>query len=447
MRPLNFYVSERRLDMAVLLRDVYAAYDPDTGVVLRGVNVYVDSGFVEYVGEGLPPGAKSDYVIDCRGKIVLPGFSNTHTHLGMTVLRGYADDLPLRDWLQKRVWPEEVKLTREDVFAAARLAALELLHAGVTAVCDMYFFEDSVASAAVSVGVRVLATPPVFSDGFKGSTLSEALRVMDEVGGGALLKWGVGPHSTYTCDKETLARVGEVAGKRSLRVHIHLAETRWSQVESERRYGKREVEVLGEVGLLSPRLIAAHAVWVTKREIELLGRSGANVVFCPVSNAKLAEGGVAPVPEMLGEGVNVCFGTDGAASNNSLDLHETMKFGALLVKNHRWDPTVLDAQTALRMATTNGYRAMGFGVPGLKVGDVADLITIPLGPSLRSHPAAPIPSRVVYSTIHTEDVVVNGEPVMLGSHPTRVDEDEVVREFEEAASRLTMRSELAKHAG
>lgn len=425
------------MDMAVLFRAAYAAYDPDSLHVFRHTNVYVDSGVVEYVGEKLPAGAKADHVVDCSNKIVVPGFSNLHTHLGMTILRGYADDLHLRDWLHKKIWPEELKLGRDQVYAAARLAALELLHAGVTAVCDMYFFEDSVASAAVSAGIRILATPPIFGDGFKGSTLSGALSIVG-AGEGPLLKWGLGPHSTYSCDRETLAKVAEEAEKRSLRVHIHVAETRWSQVEAEKKYGRREVELLGEVGLLSPRLIAAHAVWVTKGEIGLLAKAGSSVAFCPVSNAKLAEGGVAPIPEMLEAGVNVGFGTDGAASNNSLDLHETMKFGALLVKNHRWDATLLDAQTVLKMATTNGYRAMGFPVPGVKPGDAADLITVALTPSVRSHPAAPVPSRLVYSTLQVEDVVVNGEPAMLGRRPTRLDEQEVMEQFEKAASLLSV---------
>lgn len=433
---LNFYGSTRNIDMAVLLRNVYAAYDPESQRVLGGVNIYVDAGVVEYVGENVPPYAKSDHVLDCRGKIVLPGFSNVHTHLGMNILRGFADDLPLKDWLSKRIWPEEVKLDREHVRAAARLAAVELLHCGVTAVCDMYFYEDIVASATVSAGIRTLATPPVFSDGFKGSTLSEALHVVESMKEGPMLRRGLGPHSTYACDRETLAKVYDVAERFSLKVHIHVAETRWSQVESERRYGRREVELLEELGLVTPKLIAAHAVWITKGEIGLLAKGGASVVFCPVSNAKLGEGGVAPIPELLEAGVNVCFGTDGAASNNSLDIHETVKFGVLLVKNHRWDPTVLDAKTAIRMATTNGYKAMGFPLPGVKVGDAADLITIPLTPSVRSHPEAPIPSRVVYSAIRVEDVIVNGEPAMLGFQTTKVDEDEVLEEFEDAAFRL-----------
>ncbi|MEM0120567.1 MAG: amidohydrolase [Thermoprotei archaeon] len=420
--------------MGVLLKEVYAAYDPDTGRERRNTNIYVEEGVIRGLGERLGEHWKSDFVVDCKRKIVIPGFANAHTHLAMSLFRGYADELSLQDWLNTKIWPAEQRLNQRVVHAAALLSGLELLHSGVTAVGDMYFFEDSVASAVTSLGIRILAAPPVFSNGFMGSNLSEAVKTTESIGESALLKWALGPHSLYACDRETLERIRDLADQKSLRVHIHIGESRLSQITAERSYSKREWEVLEELGLVTHRLIAAHSVWVTKREIELAAKGGANVVFCPVSNAKLAEGGVAPIPEMLGAGVNVCFGTDGPASNNSLSVHETIKFGSLIIKNHRWDPTALDAATSLKMATTNGYRALGFPTPGLIAGAAADLITIPLSPSLYGHPKAPLPSLVVYSSISVADVIVNGEPVMLDSQAVKLDEHKIIDEFEGAVS-------------
>jgi 5-methylthioadenosine/S-adenosylhomocysteine deaminase len=340
----------------------------------------------------------------------------------MTLLRGYAEDLSLQEWLNAKIWPAEQRLDQHKVFVAARLAGLELLYSGVTAVADMYFFEDSVASAVTSLGLRILAAPTIFSSGFMGSSLREAINTVGSIRENRLLKWALGPHSTYSCSKDTLEEIREVAEEKALRTHIHVGESRRSQVTAETIYGKREVEVLGELGLLSQRLLAAHCVWITKGEVELLARGGANVVFCPVSNA-----------EMLGAGVNVCLGTDGPASNNSLSVHETMKFGSLILKNHRWDPTILDAATSLRMATTNGYRALGFPVPGLKRGSAADFITVPLTPSLHGHPKAATPNMVVYSSISVSDVVVNGEPLLVDFHPIKIDEQKIMDEFERAA--------------
>jgi len=419
--------------VGLLLKEVYAAYDPDTGKTVRDTNIYIEDGFVSEVGEHLGASWKTDTVIECKHKIVLPGFVNAHTHLAMTLLRGYAEDLSLQEWLNAKIWPAEQRLDQHKVFVAARLAGLELLYSGVTAVADMYFFEDSVASAVTSLGLRILAAPTIFSSGFMGSSLREAINTVGSIRENRLLKWALGPHSTYSCSKDTLEEVREAAEGRELRVHIHVGESRRSQVTAETIYGKREVEVLGELGLLSQRLLAAHCVWITKGEVELLARGGANVVFCPVSNAKLAEGGVAPIPEMLGAGVNVCLGTDGPASNNSLSVHETMKFGSLILKNHRWDPTILDAATSLRMATTNGYRALGFPVPGLKRGSAADFITVPLTPSLHGHPKAATPNMVVYSSISVSDVVVNGEPLLVDFHPIKIDEQKIMDEFERAA--------------
>lgn len=422
--------------MALLLKEVYVAYDPEDGKAYRDINIYVEDGVIVEVSERVPPCSKGDHVVDCRRKIVLPGFANAHTHLGMTVLRGYADDLSLHEWLNNRIWPAERRLRPHHVYIGAKLASLELLHAGVTAAADMYFYEDQAALAAVSLGLRVLAAPAVFADDFMDATLGQAVNTIKSVGGNQLLKWAIGPHSTYSCDADTLAGVRELAEEMSLKVHMHVGESRRSQLLAEKTYGKREFEALDEMGLLSARLIAAHSVWITKREVALIGKAGASVVFCPVSNSKLAEGGVAPIPELLGQGVNVCLGTDGAASNNSLDIHETMKYGSLIVKNHRWDPTVLDAKTCIRMATTNGYRALGFPLHSPRAGCAADLITIPMSPSLCSHPSATIPSRLVYSTISVADVVVNGEPVMLDSVILKADEAAVMEEFEKAAEDL-----------
>ncbi|PSN84219.1 hypothetical protein B9Q01_01970 [Candidatus Marsarchaeota G1 archaeon OSP_D] len=417
---------------AILLKGASIVYDTYTGKQLCNLNVYIEDGLIQEITEK-STGFKSDYVVECNKKAVLPGLANTHTHLAMTLFRGLADDLPLREWLEKRIWPLERKLKREHALVASKLGLIELVKAGVTAFADNYFFEDALVEATKSVGLRALVCPPIFDGEFEEHTLSHVSNLVLSQRCDALVKWGFGPHSIYSCKKETLEQIGALSKEHEIRVTIHLAETRWSQVLCEKSFGKRETDLLEECGLLSSRTLASHAVWVTKQEIRKLANYEVSVSFCPVSNMKLAEGGVAPVPELLKEGVRVSFGTDGAASNNSLSVLETIKIGLLLIKHSRWDPTLLKPHEALLIATKNGYEALGFPKHALQTGNAADVITLDLRtPSVICHRSVPLPNRIVYAPVATVDVIVSGKPVMINGKILTIDEEEAKQEFTKA---------------
>ena len=423
---------------AVLLKNVSIIYDSYSRRLLRGRDIFVGDNGIESILEGeSPSGSKRDFVVDCSGKAVTQGLGNSHTHLGMTLLRGHADGFSLRQWLNDRVWPIERRLRPEHIRTGVELGLTESIRAGVTGLTDMYFSSQEVARAAASSGLRVLVAPAIFDTGVPDSSLNNCLSVINSQPVGGLVSFALGPHSIYACSEETLMKVGEFSRAKSLRVHIHLAETRLEQVECERSKGMREVEYLRKMDLLSKRLTAAHAVWITKQEANLLGKAGASSVFCPVSNSKLAEGGISPVPELLAAGTNVSFGTDGPASNNSLSLIETMKFGSLLLSHSRWDPQSVTPSVCLEMATKNAYAAMDFPENHLAPGGPADLIAFDLRqPGMLGALSADFPNLLVYSGPSVDHVIVNGQPVMLDRRILTMDEEEIKNRFESTVSNI-----------
>lgn len=402
-----------------------------------GLNIYVEDGVVQRVGEGVRGGELSDWVVDCANRIVSPGLANCHTHLAMTLLRGLAENAHLEQWLSRLVWPIESNLTREQVRAGARLGLVELIRNGVTAFADMYFHEDQVIESTIQAGIRILASPAVLD-----SNAQAGLGVAESVLTGAprspLLRLGLGPQSTYSCSQGTLEEVKSLCDEHGWRVHTHLAETRWSQISCEKQTGLRESFYLERLGLVNSRLLAAHSVWITKQEAELLGRNGSSTVFCPVSNTKLAEGGVSPVPELREAGACTTFGTDGAASNNSLNLLETAKFGSLLMKHSRWAADILGPEEAWRMLTTGGYAALGFNPEKLEEGSECDIVTFDAkSPGVVAPGAADPVVLLIYSGGRAVDSFVNGSPVMLESRVVNLDEEAVVADYHRATQQLT----------
>jgi 5-methylthioadenosine/S-adenosylhomocysteine deaminase len=322
--------------------------------------------------------------VDALGGLVLPGLVNTHTHLPMSLFRGLADDLPLSVWLNDHIFPAEARfITPQSVAAGTRLSCAEMLLSGTTTCCDGYFLADQVTGAVQGTGMRAVIGQGVID--FPAPGVPDPALNADHArafvshwqGRSALLAPSVFCHSPYTCSSDTLLAAKKAADENGALFQIHVAETRKEVDDSRSAHGCSPVARLQRLGLLDARTLLVHSVWVDPYDIEIIARSGARVVHCPQSNMKLAAG-IAPVPAMLRAGINAGLGTDGCASNNDLDLFGEMDMAAKLHKVHLADPTVMDAQTVLRMATIQGAACLGLDgrVGSLEAGKQADIVIV-----------------------------------------------------------------------
>src|SRR5918994_7461205 len=352
---------------------------------------------------------ESDYdareTIDCAGRVVMPGLVNAHTHAPMTLLRGVADDLRLDVWLMGYMMPVEREFVRPEFVAlGTRLACAEMIRSGTTCFADMYYFEESVATAAAEAGMRALCAQTVLkfpapdAASFEDS-LARARDFIARWKGHPLVVPAPAPHAPYTCTTEILRACGELAVEFDVPLHTHLAETLFEVEQSRREHGMPVVPWVKKQRLFDARVLAAHCVHLDEGEMRALKNAGAGIAHNPTSNLKLGSG-IAPVVKMLELGVNVGIGTDGAASNNDLDMFEEMRLAALLAKGISGDPTALPARQALAMATRVGARAVHLGdVTGsLEPGKRADLIVINLDQT-HNTPRFQRDSNAVYSQI------------------------------------------------
>ncbi|MEM4389582.1 MAG: amidohydrolase [Candidatus Micrarchaeia archaeon] len=408
--------------------------------LLRDTDVFVDGNVIAGIGRNLRE--RAEFVIDGKGKLLLPGLINTHTHLAMTLMRGYADDMPLQPWLEEKIWPLERGLKPSHVFAGSLLGCAELIRSGTTAFADMYFFMDESARAVEKAGLRANLSYGMIDLGNaekRERELKEGERFARAWKGkaGGRIQTSLGPHAPYSCSKELLERAAELADKLDVRLQIHLSETRKEVFDLMKKTGKRPPAYLDSLGLLSPRVIAAHCCWLTKQEAKLLAQRGVSVSHCPVSNMKLAGGGVTPVAELVASGANLSLGTDGACSNNSLSMLETMKFAALLHKFARWDATVAGAQEVLDWATLGGAKALGINAGSIEKGRLADFVLLELRAPNLSPLHNPV-SHVVYAAnpSNITDVIVDGRPVLLERAIQSFDEEKAVEDAQKAAAEL-----------
>ncbi len=383
--------------------------DDEAGVIENGF-VTTKGGRIEYVGTEEPAG-QFETVIDGRGKVLMPGLINTHSHLAMTLLRGYADDMNLQDWLYNKIFPFEDKLTAEDIIEGSKIGIDEMLAGGTTCFSDMYFFQAETGRVAAEKGIRAVLSDCVNFDGYDRKVkLMEAMA--EEFKDNDLISFTFSPHAIYTCTFELLKKCGEYAKSHNMPIHTHLAETQKEFDDCMAEHGMTPTEYMESTGLFENPTIAAHCVVMTDRDLEILKKHNVSVAHNPISNLKLASG-VAAVPKMLEMGINVALGTDGASSNNSLDMFEEMKTAALIHKGVSLDPTVVDAYTVLKMATVNGARALGFKDLGaIKQGFIADMIVLDFNtPHLM--PLHNVLSCLVYSAkcSDVEYTMVNGKIV------------------------------------
>ncbi len=401
----------------------------DGAVALNG-NVIIDVG--EY--KDISKKYSGEKTISGKNKAVLPGLINTHTHAAMVYFRGMADDLPLKEWLETYIWPAESKwLSPEFVSDATELACLEMLKAGITTYSDMYFFEDASGNAAKKIGMRAVLGAgivdfPTISGKNADEYLGKAEKFIEKWKKDELVTPCIAPHSVYACGPDTLKKIKKIADKYNVPIHIHVSEAKWEVEEIEKKYAKRPVAHLEALGFLDECMVAAHCVWVNEKEIEALAKHKVGVSHCIESNLKLGSG-IAPVPQMLKAGIKVAFGTDGAASNNDLNILSEMSTAAKVHKAVSGDPTALDAKTALLMATRWGAEVLGLGeiTGSLEKGKAADIVIMDLNkPHLT--PLYDIYSHIVYSSMASdvETVFVNGKLVMHNRKLCSADEREII---------------------
>ncbi len=395
---------------------------PDMAII-ENSQIGIKDGTIRFVrkqGDSLKDYRCKKY-IDAAGSLIMPGLINTHTHLPMVCFRGLADDLPLMDWLNNHIFPAEAKYVNRDmVYHGSMLAIAEMILSGTTTFCDGYFFESTVAKAAVDTGMRGVACQGFIDfptpDNPNPSNKEDIARSFIE-------KWtGVSPlvspalvcHSPYTCSPETLTLIKGIAREHNLLFLIHLAETQEEVAVIKERYGTTPVRHLYNLGILDEDTVPAHCVWVDDEEIDILADCGVKVSHIPESNMKLATGN-APIPRMLEKGITVSLGTDGCASNNDLDMFLEMDTTAKIHKVVEMDPTVMDAKTVLRMATIEGAKALGMedSIGSIEAGKRADIIILDMKkPHLT--PLYNCYSQLVYSATGADvsTSIINGKIVM-----------------------------------
>jgi len=356
-------------------------------------------------------------LLDGSGMAILPTFVNMHTHAAMTLMRSYADDLELHDWLTNYIWPLEAKMDEEDVYNGARLACLEMIKSGTTCFNDMYWHYHGTARAVEEMGLRAMLSSVFidFSDEEKAAEQRKLTKMLfykeadtysDRIG------FALGPHALYTVSEKSLRWIRDFADENDLLIHIHISETVKEVDECLAKYGLRPVQWLDKVGLLGPNVIAAHVVHVTNEEIRILAERGVKVVHNPASNMKLASGSF-PFGKMAARGVNVSLGTDGCSSNNNLDMMEEMKLASLLAKLHHNDPTMLPTQEIFGMATVKGAGILGWDCGEIAEGKLADCMLVNLS-NHRLVPGYHLIDDMVYSADSSciDTVICDGRILM-----------------------------------
>jgi 5-methylthioadenosine/S-adenosylhomocysteine deaminase len=416
----------------------------------RRVDVRIEGGRISSIeAAGTSTGPEDPHTIGAEGNYLVPALKNGHGHAAMTLLRGFADDMKLQPWLEEKIWPAEAALTPEDIYWGTRLAALEMIHSGTVFYNDMYFFFPQAYRAYQDAGIKAAVGPALFDffDEAKGKeVIEENRRLFEEYGGkNERIIFSPAPHSIYTVSERTLRWAAEFSRENGLPLHIHLCETEKEVEDCLAAHGKRPAEYLADIGFLGPNVAAAHAVWLSDREIELLAESGSTVVHNPASNMKLASGSCFPYRRLKEAGVPMMLGTDGCSSNNNLDMFEEMKIAALLQKHHFGDPEVLPAEEIFAVAA-GAWTAASGAVPKVfpylsgkvEEGAHADLLLID-----RNHPsmvpAHNLTSNLVYAGGGgaVDTVICNGEVLLQKG---KIDgEEEVIEEARGRAEELRRR--------
>ena len=385
-----------------------------------------------------------DKIIDASGKILLPGLVNTHTHLSMTLFRGLADDLSLDSWLNDHIWPMEANLNGDYCYIGALLGAVELIKSGTTTFSDMYFYMEDVARAVDEAGIRAVLSYGMidFGDAEKREAeIRENLSLFENCNGMAdgRIKVFFGPHSPYTASEELLIKVRQLADEYNMGIHIHVSETQKEINDVSEEKGLRPFEYLEKIGFLGPDVVAAHCVWLSDDEIEIIKKHGVKVSHNPCSNMKLASG-ISPVSKLIENDICVSIGTDGASSNNNLDLIEELKTASLLQKVSTLDPNVLNSHEAIAMGTIKGAEALGLSdeIGSIEVGKKADIILVDTNSANMVPDSSTLTSNMIYSAngSNVDTTICNGKILMENKKLTVLDEQEIYDKAREAIKNL-----------
>ncbi len=401
-------------------------------------NIHITNDKISAITQGEVTGAK---VIDGKNKFATPGLVNAHTHASMTLLRSYSDDKALMDWLQKDIWPIEDKMKRRDIYWGAALAAVEMIKSGTTAFADMYGpCMEEVAKVVDESGLRGSLSQGIigFADGDKKLAANVELYKNFHGAANGRITVMFGPHAIYTCPPDFLKKVVGEASKLGAEIHMHMNETKTEIEDCIKNYGKRPFEVVAETGLLDLGMLAAHCVHLSDNEIEIIRAKKVRVAHNPGSNMKLASG-IAPVTKLLDKGVTVALGTDGASSNNNLDMLEEIRLAALLAKVDTLNPLAVPAAQAIQMATEFGAKALNLkNVGRLEEGCKADIVLWDMS-GVEWQPNYNPTSLLVYSanSAAADTVIVDGQILMEGRELKTLDEEKILAEFKACANRLT----------
>ena len=406
----------------------------------KTIDIYIEGKEIKQIGAGLS--FPADKILDGSRKAVIPGFVNAHTHAAMTLFRGFGDDMPLMPWLEQKIWPNEAKMTREDVYWGAKLACLEMIKSGTTTFFDMYQRPRVTADVTEEMGLRGIIAGVCF-DGFDIEEAEKCKRhnerlIQDVDNYSKRVRFSIGPHAIYTVSGELLKWAHQFAMEHQIPIHLHLAETEGEVKDSLDRFGLTPVRYLYELGVLSPRLIIAHGIYIDDDELRMLADHEVKVVHNPASNMKLASGMHFKFKEMRQLGITVGLGTDGCSSSNNLDMIEAMKLASLLGKAWRKDPEALTANEMLQAATAEGAVMFGLKAGQIKEGYLADLCLIDLNTPAFT-PNFNFVSNLVYAANGScvDTVICDGKILMENKKVPG--EDEIMEKAAEIAYNLMKR--------
>ncbi len=429
--------------MAILIKNINII--PMNGIndSIENSNIYIEGDKITHIGE-LREDIGVSRIIDGKNKIAMPGLVNAHTHLGMSLLRNYADDLPLHDWLTKKIWPVEDKLNGHDIYWGSLLSMVEMIQSGTTSFCDMYFFMEEVAKGLEESGMRGVLTRGIIEEPDNpNKKLNETRDLYKQFNNKAdgRIKVMVAPHAPYTCSPDFLLKAADLAKELNTGIHIHLSETKREVEDSYKLYGKSPIKHVYDLGLLDIHTIGAHCVHVDDADIALMVEKDVYPVNNPTSNFKLASG-FAPIDKMLKRGLKVALGTDGSASNNNLNMFEEIHLAAIINKAVNEDAVSVPAITALEMGTINGAKALSWDkeIGSIEVGKKADLILIDTDKP-HFYPRHNLISAMAYSAqgSDVDTVIVNGKIIMEKRIINTLDVEKIKFMAEKSARDLILR--------